>query len=135
MHDLDHNYHEIRRLAGLIVITTVVVVAIMLAGFLTAHEQASHEHRVLIGVSENGRLTERASARTECIRQASAALDAARWDKIAALLQLTSPARVSVIGHQIQALPNVLHLANHGGVIAHVRFMPCPPPLSKSPTS
>lgn len=116
-------------LAALIVISTVLIAGISVFGFLSAHNASRRDHSVIIGVAENGQLTERNAARTECIREASAALDNARWNDVAALLTAHSRAEAAVIGAQLGQLPNVLDLANQGGRVAGHRLDPCPPPL------
>lgn len=72
--------------------------------------------------------------RTECFRSISATLDEARWDLIFSLLGTTSRSDVAAIGKRGKALPNVISLADHGGMVNGERIIPCPPPPQGVPS-
>lgn len=82
---------------------------------------ATAELRTIVGTVNTS------TTRTECIRAASAALEAARWHTIAELVSATSREQARTLGEQLKSLPNLIDLAATGGVVNGERVEACPP--------
>lgn len=136
---LAESRRQIQQLAAMIVISSAVIVGISLFGFLSAHAAAIRDHRLIATIAAGSSLQQQTAKRTECVRAASAALDAARWGDIAKLFQVTTRTEARAIGEDLTHLPTLVALAEKGGVIAQVHLRACPasivPPFGSASTS
>lgn len=138
---LAENWRQMRFLAGVVVVSTAVILAALLFGFLnqhgqvaSEHRQASRDHALLVGVEANATINIETSARTECIRKLAAAVDDERWNLVGEAFHVATAAEAAKIGVAISTIPQSLDVADHGGTIGKHHYDKCPaPPTPTSP--
>lgn len=141
---LAENWRQMRFLAGVVVLSTAIILGALLFGFLnqhgqvaSEHRQASRDHALLVGVQANAALNIETSARTECIRKLAAAVDDERWNLVGQAFHVSTAEQAATIGREISTIPQSLDVADHGGKIGATTYGKCPPPpaVIKSPDS
>lgn len=132
---LADNWRQMRFLAGLVIVSTAVILLVLLVGFLNQHAQVDRDHRqaerdhaLLVQVQLNAALNIETSARTECIRKLGAAVDDERWNLVGQAFHAPNLEVAAALGRQLSALPQALDVADHGGMIGKKSYRTCPPP-------